>query len=137
MKQKLTEKTREILRINNLRLTKQRIALVSNIFKFGNRHINAESLHNEMVDIGIKVSLAAVYNTLHGLTKLGLLRHVKVNSNQSYFDTNITKHHHFYDESNNSLIDIPENKINITDIPSPPKNKKISDVEVIISLRDK
>ena len=133
----IADKALKILKINKLRLTKQRISLVSNIFKFGNRHINADSLHNEMTDNGVKVSLATVYNTLHDLTKVGLLRHVKVNSNQNYFDTNIDTHHHFYDESNNSLIDISKEKINIKDIPLPPKNKKISEVEVIISIKNK
>jgi len=133
----IADKALKILKINKLRLTKQRISLVSNIFKFGNRHINADSLHNEMTDNGVKVSLATVYNTLHDLTKVGLLRHVKVNSNQNYFDTNIDAHHHFYDESNNSLIDISKEKINIKDIPLPPKNKKISEVEVIISIKNK
>ena len=133
----IADKALKILKINKLRLTKQRISLVSNIFKFGNRHINADSLHNEMTDNGVKVSLATVYNTLHDLTKVGLLRHVKVNSNQNYFDTNIDTHHHFYDESNNSLLDIPKEKINIKNIPLPPKNKKISEVEVIISIKNK
>ncbi len=133
----IADKALKILKINKLRLTKQRISLVSNIFKFGNRHINADSLHNEMTDNGVKVSLATVYNTLHDLTKVGLLRHVKVNSNQNYFDTNIDAHHHFYDESNNSLIDISKEKINIKDIPLPPENKKISEVEVIISIKNK
>jgi len=133
----IADKALKILKINKLRLTKQRISLVSNIFKFGNRHINADSLHNEMTDNGVKVSLATVYNTLHDLTKVGLLRHVKVNSNQNYFDTNIDAHHHFYDESNNSLLDIPKEKINIKNIPLPPKNKKISEVEVIISIKNK
>ena len=77
-----------------------------------------------MVSKGIKLSLATVYNTLHFLTKCKMLRIVRVNSSQKYFDTNVNSHHHFYDEASNSLIDIPEDKINFKDLPAAPKVKK-------------
>lgn len=126
-----------ILKEAELRPTRQRLTLVSNIFKYGNRHINAETLHKEILITGEKVSLATVYNTLHHLTRLGLVRLVKVNSSQNYFDTNIEAHHHFFDESNNSLTDISKDEIKIHGIPLPPKNKKISEVELIISIKNK
>ena len=93
-------------------------------------------MHKEILDTGDKVSLATVYNTLHHLTNLGFLRQVKVNSSQNYFDTNITAHHHFFDKSNNALIDISKDQIKIQGIPTPPDNKKISEVEVIISIKN-
>ena len=126
----------KILKEAKLRPTKQRVTLISNIYKYGNRHVNAESLHKEILDAGDKVSLATVYNTLHNLTNLGFLRQVKVNSSQNYFDTNITAHHHFFDQSNNSLIDIAKDTIKIQGIPTPPDNKKVSEVEVIISIKN-
>jgi len=127
----------KVLRNAKLRPTKQRVSLVLNIFKYGNRHINAENLHKEILTSGDKISLATVYNTLHHLKRLGLVRQVKVNSSQNYFDTNIEAHHHFYDESNNSLTDISQDVIKIHSIPLPPKNKKISEVELIISIKNK
>jgi Fur family iron response transcriptional regulator len=126
----------KILKEAKLRPTKQRVSLISNIYKYGNRHVNAESLHKEILDTGDKVSLATVYNTLHNLTNLGFLRQVKVNSSQNYFDTNITAHHHFFDQSNNSLIDIDKDIIKIQGIPTPPDSKKVSEVEVIISIKN-
>ena len=107
------------------------------LFKYGNRHLSAESLHREILNSGEQVSLATVYNTLHKLTNLNLLRQVKANSSQNYFDTNTTAHHHFFDECNNSLIDISKDKIKIYGIPIPPDNKKVSEVEVIISIKNK
>ena len=88
----------KVLKDANLRPTKQRVSLVYNIYKYGNRHVNAESLHKEILDTGDNVSLATVYNTLHHLTNLGFLRQVKINSRQNYFDTNVTAHHHFFDK---------------------------------------
>ena len=72
--------------------------------------------------------MATVYNTLNNLTNAGLLRQVKVNSMQNYFDTNTSSHHHFYVEVSHSLIDIPHDEIKLTGIPKPPINKKISEV---------
>ena len=126
-----------ILKKARLRSTRQRVSLVSNIFKYGNRHLSAESLHREILNSGEKVSLATVYNTLHQLTNLNLLRQVKVNASQNYFDTNTTAHHHFFDESNNPLIDISKDVIKIQGIPKPPDNKKVSEIEVIISIQNK
>tara|TARA_B100000686_G_C16160598_1_gene651317 strand:- start:117 stop:530 length:414 start_codon:yes stop_codon:yes gene_type:complete len=137
MKKKFEKIIVNALRNKKLKLTKQRVSLVTNIFKLGDRHITAESLHKEMFDLGIKLSLATVYNTLHDLTKVGMLRKVSVNSSQKYYDTNVVPHHHFYDKENNLLTDIPIDQINITAIPTPPKSKKISKVEVIISLENK
>ena len=127
----------KILKDANLRPTKQRVSLVNNIYKYGNRHVNAEILHKEILDTGDNVSLATVYNTLHHLTNLGFLRQVKINARQNYFDTNITDHHHFFDKSNNSLIDISKDLIKIQGIPIPPKNKIVSDIELIISIKNK
>jgi len=71
------------------------------------------------------------------ITNLGFLRQVKINAKQNYFDTNITDHHHFFDKSNNSLIDISKDLIKIQGIPIPPKNKIVSDIELIISIKNK
>ena len=49
-----------ILKEAKLRPTRQRVSLVSNIFKYGNRHISAESLHREILNSGEQVSLATV-----------------------------------------------------------------------------
>ena len=130
-------KNAEVLKNVTLRPTRQRVALVSNIFNSGNRHINAEKLHEEVLSNGEKVSLATVYNTLNNLAKAGLLRQVRVNSNQNYFDTNTSSHHHFFDEVNQSLIDIPHDEIKLVGIPKHTINKKISDVEIIISIKNK
>ena len=51
-----------------------------------------------------KISLATIYNTVHAFEKKGYLKQIPVNSNQTYFDTNITDHHHFYNLKSPSLM---------------------------------
>ena len=81
------------------------------------------------------MSLATVYNTLHQFTGVGLLREVVVDLGQSYFDTNISHHHHFFDESSGMLTDIPDQDIEIGRLPKPPLGSEIDRVEVIVRLR--
>ncbi len=62
----------------------------------GDRHLTAEMLYEEATQAKVPVSLATVYNTLNQLTEAGLLRQVSVDGTKTYFDTNVTAHHHFY-----------------------------------------
>ena len=59
---------RATARSAGLRPTRQRVELAGLLFKGGDRHVTAESLHDEAVHAGVKVSLATVYNTLHQFT---------------------------------------------------------------------
>jgi len=122
------------IRAAKLRPTRQRIALAQLLFEPGDHHVTAESLFDQAQSTGVKVSLATVYNTLHQFTAAGLLREVVVNSTCTYFDTNITDHHHFFYEGRNALIDIDGAKIDIRGLPETPAGAKISRVDVIIRL---
>ena len=52
------------------------------------------------------------------------------------FDTNITNHHHFYDNETSELIDIDASEVVIQKIPKAPNGKKIKNVEVFINLKN-
>ena len=50
-----------------------------------------------------KISLATIYNTIDAFKKAGHLKEIVTNDNKSYYDTNISSHHHFFDiETNES-----------------------------------
>ena len=59
----------------------------------------------------------------------------KGKNNSTYFDTNLSNHHHFYDNETSELIDINENQVKFEKIPNAPNGKKIANVEVIINLK--
>jgi Fur family iron response transcriptional regulator len=125
----------ERLKAAGLRPTRQRLALAKLLLESGPRHVTAEELFHEARSAGIPVSLATVYNALHQFTGVGLLREVVVDLGQSYFDTNISHHHHFFDESSGTLTDIPDQDIEIGRLPTPPLGSEIDRVEVIVRLR--
>lgn len=127
----------EKLKAAGLRPTRQRLALAKLLTERGHRHVTAEELYQEARQAQIPVSLATIYNTLHQFTTAGILREVAVDMGQSYFDTNTSHHHHFFDEVSGELSDIPADAIEIGRLPLPPGDREIDSVEVIVRLRTK
>lgn len=124
----------ERLRAAGLRPTRQRLALAKLLFVGGSRHVTAESLFNEARAKRVNLSLATVYNALHDFTERGMLREISIAAGRSYFDTNITEHHHFYHERTGKLQDVAHDSVRITALPDAPAGEKIKRVDVVIRL---
>ena len=126
------EKLREL----GLRPTKQRVKLCELLF---NREKTFHFTINDLAKMlsekmGEKISLATVYNTVHAFEKKGYLKEISINSDKSYFDTNTSIHHHFYDEDTHELIDCNENDIDPVNVKKNITGKKINSVEVLIKV---
>ena len=121
-------------RAAGLRPTRQRLALAKLLFQGHDRHVAAEQLHAEAVAANVRVSLATVYNTLHQFTEAGLLREIVVAGGRSYFDTNVTDHHHFFFEDSGRLEDIPGHQVAIAALPAAPSGTTVRRVDVIIRV---
>lgn len=124
----------ELLRAARLRPTRQRLALARLLFEKGDRHVAAEELHGEALAAQVPVSLATVYNTLHQFVAAGLLREVVINPGRSYFDTNVSDHHHFFYEDSGTLRDIPGDSIAVSNVPPPPDGGSIRRVDVVVRV---
>lgn len=123
------------LRRVGLRPTRQRVALARLLLGAGPRHVTAEALHAEAVAIGIRVSLATVYNALHQFTEAGLLRQVVVSQGRSYFDTNTADHHHFYFEETGRLEDIDAGHVSFGRVPQAPEGTELHRIDVVFRVR--
>ena len=128
----------EKLRNSRLRPTKQRISICEILF---NRDKTFHFTINDLFNLikarsNEKVSLATVYNTVHAFQKKGYLKEIPINSNQTYFDTNVTAHHHFYDVNEEKLIDLKNEDVGPIDIQMKIPGKKIKSVEVLVKLED-
>lgn len=123
------------LRDAGLRPTRQRLALAKLLFEGCDRHITAEKLHSEALDGNIRVSLATVYNTLHQFTTAGLLREIVVDAGRSYFDTNTSAHHHFFNVTTGDLWDLPEKDLHVSGLPTPPDGVEVERVDVVVRVR--
>ncbi|HMK78579.1 MAG TPA: Fur family transcriptional regulator [Xanthobacteraceae bacterium] len=126
-----------MLRQVGLRPTRQRMALGWILFAKGDRHLTAEMLYEEATKAKVPVSLATVYNALHQFTEVGLLRQVAVDGSKTYFDTNVSDHHHFFVEGENALVDIPNADVALDRMPSAPPGYEVARVDVVVRLRKK
>tara|TARA_B100000965_G_scaffold325389_1_gene287647 strand:- start:69 stop:467 length:399 start_codon:yes stop_codon:yes gene_type:complete len=126
------------LRDSGLRPTKQRLQICEVLFN------TQKTFHFTIYDLVKKIknqtknniSLATVYNTVHAFEKKGYLKQIPLNSNQTYFDTNITDHHHFYDLNKDRLIDLENSDVGPINIKKKIIGKKIKSVEVLVKLED-
>ena len=124
------------LRKSGLRPTKQRLKICEVLFDRENTfHFTINDLTKIISEkLSEKISLATVYNTVHAFKNKGYLKEISINSDKSYFDTNTTVHHHFFDEDTNELIDCDESDLEQVKIKKNITGKKINSVEVLIKV---
>ena len=127
------------LRNSGLRPTKQRLQICEVLFDTEKTfHFTINELDQKIKkQKNKKISLATIYNTVHAFEKKGYLKQIPINSSQTYFDTNITDHHHFYDLKDDKLIDLKNSDVGPINILKKINGKKIKSVEVMVKLEDK
>ena len=126
------DKLREI----GLRPTKQRVKICELLFlREKTFHFTINDLAKKISDeMSEKISLATVYNTVHAFQKKGHLKEIAINSDKTYYDTNTSVHHHFYDEDTHELIDCNQNDIDTVNVKNNITGKKINSVEILIKV---
>ena len=124
------------LRSSGLRPTKQRLKICEVLFNREKTfHFTINDLAKRISEqLNEKISLATVYNTIHAFKDKGYLKEISINSDKSYFDTNITDHHHFFDEDTNELIDCDKDDIEKINVKKNITGKKIQSIEVLIKV---
>ena len=126
----------EKLRKSGLRPTRQRLKICDVLFN------TDKTFHFTISDLvklienkaNEKISLATVYNTIHAFEKKGYLKEIAINSSQTYFDTNTSNHHHFFDEKEKQLIDLENKDVDPIKINKTIPGKKIKSVEVLVKV---
>ena len=126
----------EKLRSLGLRPTKQRLEICKLLFNRTNTfHFTINDLKDFLNKTSQKkISLATIYNTIHAFKNKGYLKEISINSDKTYFDTNITNHHHFFDESKKQLIDLDNKYVGKIKINKTLPGKKIKSVEVLVKV---
>ena len=123
------------LKQKGIRPTSQRKVLAKIIFENGNRHLNAEIIYNEAKKLGHSISLATVYNTLKQFSYFGLLKEIVVDQNKSMYCNNREPHYHLYVEDEGKIIDIPNDNIDLSNIPEIPACLNLHNIDIIVRIR--
>ena len=124
------------LRSVGLRPTKQRLNICNILFNRKDTfHFSIEKLR-KMIEKNeqSKISLATIYNTINAFKNKGYLKEISINSDKSYFDTNVKNHHHFYIEDTKELIDLDDKDVQKIKINKTIPGKKITSIEVLVKV---
>ena len=122
------------LQAAGLRATPKRIAIGGLLFDGIDRHVTADDVAVIARKAGVRVSLATVYNTLNQFVAAGLMKRITLDTDRTYFDTNVSDHHHLFFEENGVLHDIPGDSIRVEGLPPIPSGSKVRSVEVIVRM---
>ena len=124
------------LRSSCLRPTKQRLEICKVLYaREKTFHFTIEELSKILKKKSKKsISLATIYNTVHAFKNKNYLKEISINLNKSYFDTNVSNHHHFFNESTHELIDLKKTDVGPIKIKKKIPGKKIKTVEVLVKI---
>ena len=124
------------LRSSGLRPTKKRIKICKLMFDRKNTfHFTINYLNNILKNkYAEKISLATFYNTVNAFKKKGYLKEILISSDKSYYDTNVSNHHHFFDENKRELIDLDDKDVGKINIKKALPGKKINSIEVLVKI---
>ena len=115
--------------------TTQRVEIAQILFSRP-QHLSAEQIL-KMVNKGHSAaSKATVYNTLGLFAKKGLLREVIVDPSKVFYDSNVSRHFHFFNTDTGMLTDIPVDAIHIDKLPELPQGTESSGIEVIVRIKN-
>ncbi len=96
-----------ILTEQGIFVTTQRRLIAQTLFA-RHQHVTPEELYDLVSSTGVRVSKATVYNTLGLFAQKGLVREIHVSNSKTFYDSNTSRHHHFYNVDTGDLIDMKE-----------------------------
>ena len=126
------------LRSSGLRPTRQRIEISKALY---DREKTFHFTINDLAQIlnqnsKEKISLATIYNTVYAFKNKNYLKEISINTNKSYFDTNVSNHHHFFNENTDELIDLKNSDVGKVKIRKKIPGKKIKSIEVLVKIEN-
>ena len=115
--------------------TAQRLDIANIIFAKP-QHLSADQVLQMVNKDSPNVSKATVYNTLGLFAQKGLVNEVIVDPSRVFYDSNVSKHFHFFNMDTNELMDIPVDKIHIEQLAELPEGTSASSLEVIVRIKN-
>ena len=129
------EQAAQRLREFDIQPTQQRLQ-IAQVLLACEQHLSADQVLELVTAAGSRVSKATVYNTLGLFAAKGILRQVIIDPNRVFYDTNNTRHHHFYNVDTGHLSDIAPERIPVDQLPATPEGTVIDGVDIIIRVRE-
>lgn len=123
-----------LLRSSGIYPTSQRMVVARVLFA-KHQHITADQLHETLLQTGSRVSKATVYNSLKLFVEKGLLREIFIDSSRTYYDSNTSRHHHYYNIDTGDLGDLMEELSYLPDAYLP-YGTSLENVDIVVRVRN-
>lgn len=123
------------LKTSGVTPTTQRVEIAQILFARP-QHLSAEQILEMVNESSSTASKATVYNTLGLFAKKGLVKEVIVDPTKVFYDSNVSKHFHFFNTDTSTLTDIPVDAINFDKLPELPEGTESSSLEVIVRIKN-
>ena len=134
---KTTEQIADMLKSYDIMPTQQRLK-IANIMCAEPCHMSAaQVLASVNKDGGNKACKATVYNTLGLFAEKGLIRELIVDNSKSFYDSNTSMHHHFYNVDTGKLMDIGKDELSVNGLPVLPEGTVNDGMELVVRVRNK
>jgi Fur family iron response transcriptional regulator len=111
--------------------------VIAQILFARNQHITPEALHERVNRSGSTVSKATIYNTLGLFAEKGLVREIHVGNAKTFYDSNTSHHHHFYNVDTGDLIDMKERLAPLFFYSDLPDGTDMESADLVIRVRNK
>ncbi len=125
----------EKLKSSGVTPTTQRVEIAQILFARP-QHLSAEQILEMANEGSSTASKATVYNTLGLFAKKGLVKEVIVDPSKVFYDSNVSRHFHFFNTDTGMLTDIPVDAINFDKLPELPEGTESSSLEVIVRIKN-
>ncbi|MDH5436943.1 MAG: transcriptional repressor [Gammaproteobacteria bacterium] len=134
---KTNEQVAGLLKMHDIMPTQQRLK-IANILCAAPCHMSADQVLNSVnAESNKKVCKATVYNTLGLFADKGLIREVIVDNSKLFYDSNTSTHHHFYNVDTGELMDIREDELSVSGLPTLPEGTVSDGMEVVVRIRNR
>ena len=98
-------KIKDLLKSKGIRPTVQRLEILNAIHR-KKQHLTAIDLSKIVNEHHPRVSRASLFKNLSLFLEVGLVKEIKIGSQETIYDSNMEDHHHIHDLSSNEFIDI-------------------------------
>jgi len=98
-------------------------------------HLSADQVYSLVnVNESDKVSKATVYNTLGLFAQTGLVREVIADPARVFYDPNTEPHHHIYNVTDGTLMDVDGDTIQYSNLPEIPEGTRLEGVDIVVRV---
>jgi Fur family iron response transcriptional regulator len=123
-----------LLKSHGVYPTSQRLAIAEVVFERF-QHITADEIYDR-VKVVANVSRATVYNTMGLFSEQGLVREIKADSSKTFYDSNTSRHHHFFNLDTGELSDFDPGVFSVPTPDKLPDGTELHSIDVVVRVRN-